>query len=103
MTRLWSAIIGLSRPQVRSLYAVAMLCGIVAMSVQGWAMVGLMHHAFSAGELDDRLFGALVFVLKWTFYLIAGMTVCVALIVFGADWLKAKYGDAEIGIGKGSE
>lgn len=98
---LWKAIIALSREQVRSLFAVAMLAGIVALSAQGWAMVGLLHHVAHEGEFSKELFGALIFVLRWTFYLIAGGAGCVALVVFGADYLKAKYGDAEIGVGSG--
>ena len=100
--RLWKAIIGLSRPQVRSLYAVAMLGGIIALSAQGWAMVGLLYNNSGKG-FDPNIFGALLFTLKWTFYLIAGHALCVALVVFGADYLRFKYGDAEVSAGKGED
>lgn len=103
MSRLWKAMIGLSRAQVRSLFAVAMLAGIVALSAQGWAMVALIHHVAHGGEFNEHLFGALIFVLRWTFYLIAGGAGCVALVVFGADWLRAKYGDAEFSVGGNEE
>lgn len=103
LSALWQAVIGLTRPQVRSLYAVAMLGGIVALSVQGWAMVALLHDLAHGGSFDINLFGALLFVLKWTFYLIAGHAACVALVVFGADYLRFKYGDAEVSAGKGGD
>ena len=100
---LWRSIISLSREQVRSLFAVAMLAGIVALSAQGWSMVALIHHVTHGGEFNQHLFGALMFVLEWTFYLIAGGAACVALVVFGADYLKAKYGNAEIDLGSRDE
>lgn len=103
MTRLWRAIVGLGREQVRSLFAVAMLAGIVALSAQGWAAVALIHHVAHTGTFNRDLFNVLIFVLRWTFYLIAGGAACVALVVFGADWLRAKYGSAEIDLGRGGE
>lgn len=99
ISRVWKVCIALTRPQIRSLFAVAMLLGIVALSAQGWVYVGLLHHEAHTGTTE--LFGIVAEALRWTFGLIAVLVVCVALVVFGADYLRFKYGDAEVSAGKG--
>lgn len=102
IARLWAAITGLSRERIRSLFAVAMLCGIAALSAQGWAYVALLHHSAGTPEAA-QLFGVLSDALKWTFMLIGMLALCVVLVVFNADYLRFKYGETEFGAGRGND
>ncbi len=94
------ASLGLSPAQVRSLYSVAMLAGIVALSGFG---VLTVWKAEDAALHNHEWFRLLVEVTRYIFLLIGGFALGVLLIVFGADWFKAKYGDKEIGFGKGHD
>lgn len=98
MTRLFRALIGLSREQVRSLYSVAMLGGIVALSAESWILLGMAKGAASG---DPRWFALLVERLRFDAILVGLFALIVALTVFGADYFKAKYGDKEVGFGSG--
>ena len=100
MIRCWKALISLTREQVRSLYAIAMLLGIVALSVESWILLGFAHHA---AKEDGPMFGLIVRQLEFIAILTGIFALIVALVVFGADYLKAKYKDVELSAGKGSE
>lgn len=90
------ACINLTRPQVRSLYSVAMLCGIIALSAQGGVLIWLAEEAALA---NPPWFKLLVEVVRYVFALIAMFALIVALTVFGADYFKAKWGDTEFEAG----
>ncbi len=91
------ACLGLSRQQVRSLYSVAMLCGIVALSAQGAVLIWVAEDAALA---NPPWFKLLVEVVRYVFALIAMFALIVALTVFGADYFRAKWGDKEFEAGE---
>lgn len=89
MTRLWKALLSLTRQQVRSLYAIAMLAGIVALSAESWVLLGL------ASGAEGQWFQLLLERLRIVSGLTGLFALIVALTVFGADYFKAKFRDVE--------
>lgn len=94
------AAVSLSREQVRSLYSVALLAGIVALSACGAATVWLAEDAALA---NPPWFKLLVEVTRYIFALIGLFALIVALTVFGADYFRAKWGDKEFEAGNGKD
>lgn len=92
MTRLFRALIGLSREQVRSLYSVAMLAGIVALCGAGALLI---WQAESAALVNVLWFKLLAEVIRYVFALIALFALIVGMTVFGAERFKIKMGDKE--------
>lgn len=90
------AACGLTRAQVRSLYSIAMLAGIVALSAESWVLLGMAKGAASG---DPRWFNLLVERLRYDALLVALFALIVALTVFGADYFKARWGDKEFEAG----
>lgn len=93
-------IVNLDRKQVRSLFAVAMLAGIIALSAENWVLIGAAHHSVSHNENNLTWFGLLVERTRYNSGLQAWFAIIMGAVVFGADWMKAKFGDKEFGIGK---
>ena len=91
--RCWKALLSLTRQQVRSLYAIAMLGGIVALSAESWLLIGLAHGA------EGEWFSLLLERLRIVSALTGMFALIIALTVFGADYFKAKYGGAEFEAG----
>lgn len=96
------AIVALSFQQVRSLFAIAMLCGIIALSLENWALMSLAHHSISSGEVVMAWFGLLIERTRYNSALQAWFSVILGLVVFGAEYFRAKWGDKEIGAGRGN-
>lgn len=95
------AIVALNFRQVRSLFSIAMLCGVVALSVENWALVALAHHSIDSGETVTVWIGLLLERLRYNSGLQAWFSVILGLVVFGAEYFRAKWGDKEIGAGRG--
>ncbi|WPZ05473.1 hypothetical protein [Pelagerythrobacter marinus] len=94
--KLWLACLSLTRAQVRSLYSIAMLAGIIAFCGAGAV---LLWFAYDAALFNPQWFRLATEAIRYIFALIAMFAAIVALTVFGADYFKAKYGDAEIEAG----
>lgn len=97
------AIIALDRLQMRSLFSVAMLAGIIALSAENWVLMGLAHHAVEEGEVLKAWLGLLIERTRYNSALQAWFAFIMGLIVFGADYLRAKWGDKELSAGNGKE
>jgi hypothetical protein len=97
------AIVALDFRQVRSLFAIAMLCGIVALSAENWVLVSLAHHSIENGEAAKVWLGLLIERTRYNSGLQAWFSVILGLVVFGAEYFRAKWGDKEIGAGRGPE
>lgn len=95
------AIVALNFRQVRSLFSIAMLCGVVALSVENWALVWLAHHSIAGGEIVNVWIGLLLERLRYNSALQAWFSVILGLVVFGAEYFRAKWGDKEFGAGRG--
>jgi len=88
-------MLSMTRTQVRSLYALAMLGGIVALSVEAWFLIGF------ARDATGPWFLMLLERLRYVSGLTALFALIIALTVFGADYFRAKYGEHEVGFGRG--
>lgn len=94
-------LVNLSRQQMRALFSIAMLGGIIALSFQN---IGLIWEVKALlGQAKETLFGEMVLAQQfWNNVIIMVFCVSLALIVFGADYFRAKYGDAEFSAGRGA-
>ncbi len=97
----FKAVVNLTRQQVRSLFSIAMLSGIIALSVENWTLVSLAHHSIERGESMSTWIGLLIERLRYNSGLQAWFAGIMGLVVFGADFFKAKWGDREISAGAG--
>lgn len=100
ISRIWRAALSMTRTQIRSLYALAMLGGIVAFCGAGAA---IMWFAYDAALANPSWFKLAVEVIRYLFALIAMFALIVAMTVFGAEFFKAKYGGNEIEFGSNEE
>ena len=94
------AIVALDFRQVRSLFSIAMLCGIVSLSMENWVYMSLAHHAVSEGESLQVWFGMLLERTRYNSGLQAWFAFIMGLIVFGAEVVRARGGDKEISAGR---
>jgi hypothetical protein len=94
------AIVALTGRQIRSLFSIAMLSGIIALSVENWVMMFLAYDA-GRGEVLNGWFKLIIERTRYNSGLQAWFAVILALIVFGADYFRAKLGEKEISFGKG--
>lgn len=97
------AIVALDFRQVRSLFSIAMLCGVVALSAENWALVALAHHSIENGEAAAAWIGLLLERLRYNSGLQAWFSFILGLVVFGAEYFRAKWGENEIGAGRGAD
>lgn len=97
------AIVSLTGRQMRSLFSVAMLVGIIALSIENWVMVGLAHHAVEGGDMFAVWFEMLLERTRYNSVLQGFFAFIMGLIVFGADYFRAKWGDRELEAGKGGD
>ena len=97
------AMVSLDGQQVRSLFSVAMLGGIVALSTQNMALIMLVRELLrQAGP--GSLFGQMALTQQfWNNVIITLFAVSLALIVWGAAYLRAKYGNFELATGADAE
>ena len=98
------AIVGLTFPQVRSLFAISMLCGIIALSMENWALMTFAYQSVTAGGEEDftEWFKLLLERTRYNSGLQAWFSVILGLVVWGAEYLRAKWGDKEISAGQGT-
>lgn len=96
------AIVSLSMRQVRSLFAISMLAGIIALSFENWVIIGLAHNAVEGGEMFRIWFDLLLERTRYNSILQGFFAFIMGLIVFGADYFRAKWGDKELSAGNGA-
>lgn len=94
-------LVNLSARQMRAIFSLAMLGGIVALSAQNVIYIAWAKQAIALGENYMPWFGLLADQIRFHSWLIGVLSGIVGMIVIGADWLRAKYGQLEIGLGKG--
>ena len=97
------AVVSLSQRQVRSLFGIAMLAGIIALSVENWVIIGLAHHAVEGGDMFRVWFDLLLERTRYNSILQGFFAFIMGLIVFGADYFRAKWGDKELSAGNGKD
>lgn len=96
------ALVNLSRQQMRAIFSLAMLMGIIALSFQNMVLLYWVF-SFLKGAAPGSLFGQMALTQQfWNNAIAAGFAAIVALVVWGADYLKAKYGGVELEAGDGT-
>lgn len=93
------ALVNLSRTQMRAIFSLGMLAGIIALSLQNLGLMVLVEKKRAGVE---TLFGQMALSQQfWNNAIMAGFGTILGLVVFGADWMRAKYGNLELTAGKG--
>lgn len=94
------AIVSLTGRQVKSLFSIAMLGGIIVMSWQNVAMLFLAARAVDKGDTYRIFFDLIQEQMRFNSLLIAWFALILGLLVFGADVFRAKWGDKEMEFSK---
>lgn len=97
------ALVNLTSRQVKALFSLGMLGGMIALSLQNVALTFAAKQAVEEGDTFRIYFDLIQEQMRFNSGLIAWFAVIMGLIVFGADYFRAKVGDKEIGFGKGDE
>jgi hypothetical protein len=98
-----TVLINLTGRQMRALFSLAMLGGIVIHSATNWLYINMVRSMVDSGDLNMVFFGMILEQMRFNSAIVGLFALFVALIVFGADYLRAKHGDSEISFGKGKE
>lgn len=92
-------LINLSREQMRALFSVAMIGGIIALSTQNMVLI-IMEWLGVEDTQPGSLFGRMVLNQQWwNNAIMAGFAAILGLVVFGADYFRAKVDQKEIEFG----
>lgn len=95
------ALVNLSRTQMRAIFSLGMLFGIIALSFQN---LGLMLMVEKRAASTESLFGQMASNQQWwNNAIMAGFAAILGAVVWGADYLRAKYGGVEFAAGKGDD
>lgn len=101
--RVFAALINLTQTQIRALFSIGMLGGIVALSLQNIGLIVMVRNVLGEAS-PGSLFGNMALNQQfWNNSIIGGFGLILGLVVWGADYLKAKYSDTEISAGKREE
>lgn len=94
------ALVNLTRTQMRAIFSLGMLAGIIALSMQN---LGLMLMVEKRASSIESLFGQMALNQQWwNNAIMASFATILGLVVWGADYLKAKHGGLEIEAGNGT-
>lgn len=97
-----SALINLSRVQMRAVFSLAMLGGIVSLSFQNMALIVLVDRR---GEIEiASLLGKMILSQQfWNNAIMGAFALILGLVVWGADRFRMKSRIAEIEAGRGPD
>lgn len=96
-------LVNLTGRQVKALFSLAMLGGMISLSFQNIGLTYVAKDATERGEVYVRFFDLVQEQMRFNSGLIAWFAVIMGLIVFGADYFRAKVGDKEVGFGRGKD
>lgn len=94
-------LLDLTPAQLRTLFALTMIGGMVALSVQNVALSFFAKNAIERGDTYLPFFDLIQEQMRFNSALVAWFAIIMGLIVFGADYFRAKHGESELGFGKG--
>lgn len=97
-----SVLVNLSRQQMRSVFSLAMIGGMVALSTQNVLYAYLARRAVDQGAAYQPLFALILEQMRFNSALVAWFALILGLVVFGADYFRARLGEKEIEFGEGS-
>lgn len=94
------ALVNLTRAQVLALFSVGMLLGIIALSTQNMV---ILYYSWQAGSQFPVQVWQMVFSQQfWNNAIMASLVTVLGLVVWGATYVKAKYGNMELEAGEGT-
>lgn len=97
--RAFTALINLTQTQIRALFSLGMLGGIIALSFQNIGLIVIVRRVLDDAE-PGSLFGAMALNQQWwNNAIMAGFGAILGLVVFGADYFRAKVDSKEIEFG----
>lgn len=97
------ALVNLSRIQMRAIFSLAMLGGIVSLSFQNIALIVLVDRRGDAVALTSLLGKMVLSQQFWNNAIMACFATILGLVVWGADRLRMKSRIAEIEAGRGPD
>lgn len=96
------ALVNLSRTQMRAIFSLGMLGGIIALSLQNIGLIVMVRRTLGEAS-PGSLFGQMAMDQQWwNNAIMAGFGGILGLVVFGADYFRAKVDEKEIEFGSGS-
>lgn len=99
----FSLLVNLTSRQIKALFSLAMLGGMITLSFQNIGLTYAAKDATEKGDVYARFFNLIQEQMRFNSGLIAWFAVIMGLIVFGADYFRAKVGDKEVGFGRGKD
>jgi hypothetical protein len=99
--RVFVWLVQLPREQMRNLFSLAMLAGIIALTLTNNFFLFIAKGAI--GRNETVWYGILFEQLRFNNYLIGWFAGIIGLLVFGADYIRGKIAGYELGFGKGGE
>lgn len=99
--RFMTALVNLTQTQIRALFSLGMLGGIVALSMQNMGLIATVWRTL--GDATPKsLFGQMVLNQQfWNNAIIAGFGTILGLVVWGADYFRASIAKKELEMGRG--
>jgi len=95
-------LVNLDQTQIRALFGLGMLGGIVALSLQNIGLIIMVRRVLGEAS-PGSLFGQMAMDQQWwNNAIMAGFGGILGLVVFGADYFKFKHGETEGGFGRGN-
>lgn len=94
-------LVNLSSQQIKALFSLAMLGGMISLSVQNTLLTYVAKQAVEQGDTFRSYFDLIQEQMRFNSGLIAWFALIMGLIVFGADFFRARIGDKEVGFGRG--
>lgn len=94
------AVISLTSGHIKSIFSIAMLGGIISLSMENWAIMRLAYVAVEQGDTFRPWFDLLLERTRYNSILQGFFAFILALIVFGADRFSAKIAGQEIEAGR---
>jgi len=103
ITNAFRLLVNLSSRQIKALFSLAMLGGMITLSFQNVALTYVAKSAVEKGDTFRAYFDLIQEQMRFNSGLIAWFAVIMGLIVFGADYFRAKVGDKEVSFGSGED
>jgi hypothetical protein len=100
MVRGLMVLVNMSDAQIKALLTIGMLAGMFTLSVQNIGFTFVARRAVEKGDLYSPFFDLVQEQMRFNSGLIAWFAIILGLIVFGADYFKARVGNNEIGVGR---
>lgn len=96
-------LINLNQTQIRVVFSLGMLGGIIALSIQNIGLIVMVRSALGQAS-SGSLFGQMAMEQQWwNNAIMSGFGTILGLVVFGADYFKFKHGKIEGSFGKGDD